>query len=253
MRRPALVLGFVLAAISCNPTPNPGPSPEPLAPDQTLSFPIAQDVADFDPAMVSNPADVDILRNVFSGLYRFDARLREVPDIAMGQPAVSADGLTYTFRLRTGARLSNGDPITADDFVYSWNLAAAGQGDYAGLLDLLAGYPAVANGSASQMSGLAATDPTTLTVKLLKRAPHFPTLVGLRPFWVVDRNVIAAAGEDAWALKPETLIGSGPFRLSARSPGQSMDFMPVSGWYGGKTGALARVHVEVVADTTAQV
>jgi len=252
MRIRAALLALIVA-VACNPTGNPPPSPEPLAPDQTLSFPIAQDLADFDPAMISNPADVDILRNVFSGLYRFDARLREVPDIAMGQPAVSTDGLTYTFRLRTGARFSNGDPITADDFVYSWNRAAARQGDYAGLLDLIAGYPAVANGSATQMSGLAATDATTLTVKLLKRAPYFPTLVGLWPFWVVDRNVIAAAGEDAWALKPETLIGSGPFRMSGRSPGQSMDFVPVSGWYGGKTGALARVHVEVVADTTAQV
>ncbi len=168
MRIRAAVLALVFA-VACNPTGNPPPSPEPLAPDQTLSFPIAQDLADFDPAMMSNPGDVDILRNVFSGLYRFDARLREVPDIAMGQPAVSADGLTYTFRLRTGARFSNGDPITADDFVYSWNRAAARQGDYAGLLDLIAGYPAVANGSASQMSGLAATDATTLTVKVTFR------------------------------------------------------------------------------------
>ncbi|TMF20344.1 MAG: hypothetical protein E6I35_02120, partial [Chloroflexi bacterium] len=53
------------------------PIPQPLATDQTLSFPIAQDVSDFDPAQISSAADVDILRNVFSGLYRFDQQLRE--------------------------------------------------------------------------------------------------------------------------------------------------------------------------------
>ena len=257
MRIRAGLLAFVLATIACNPTSNPSPSPEPLADDQTLSFPIAQDVADFDPAMISTAADVDILRNVFSGLYKFDARLRELPDLAVGQPTVSADGLTYTFHIRPDAHFSNGDTVAADDFVYSWNRAASRQGDYAGLFDVIAGFPAVANGSSAQMSGLAAVDATTLTVKLGKRAGYFPALVGLWPFWIVDRKVIASAGEDAWSTKPETLIGSGPFRMSARSPGQSMDFVPVSGWYGGqkdgKSSTLTRVHVEVQADTGTQV
>src|SRR5260370_22392115 len=48
-----------------------GAAREVLASDQTLSFPIAQDVADFDPAQISNPGDIDVLRNVFSGLYKF--------------------------------------------------------------------------------------------------------------------------------------------------------------------------------------
>jgi len=95
----------------------PPPPAEVLATDQTLSFPIAQDVADLDPAQMSSPTDVDIFRNVFSGLYKFDAALHEVPDIATGPADLSADGLTYTFHLRHGATFSNGDPITADDFI----------------------------------------------------------------------------------------------------------------------------------------
>src|SRR2546430_17724823 len=154
------------------------PIPQPLATDQTLSFPIAQDVSDFDPAQISSAADVDILRNVFSGLYRFDQQLREIPDLATGQPTVSADGLTYTFHLRTDGRFSNGDPITAADFVYSWNRAVARQGDYAGLFSLIAGYQDVASGRSSQMSGLVKTDDFTLAVTLSKRAGYFFTLVG---------------------------------------------------------------------------
>ena len=253
MRAPAWLIAVVIAVVSCNPNPSPTPSPEPLAADQTLSFPIAQDVADFDPALISTAADVDILRNVFSGLYRFDDQLHEVPDIAVGQPTMSTDGLTYTFRIRTDAKFSNGDPITAGDFVYSWNRAAARQGDYAGLFAVIAGYPAVASGKSREMSGLSKTDDTTLTVTLAKRASYFLTELGLWPFWVVDQKVIAEAGEDLWFTKPETLVGSGPFRLTARTPGQAMDFEPVLGWYGGKTGALTRVHVEVLADTGAQI
>jgi oligopeptide transport system substrate-binding protein len=253
MRAPACWIAVIIAVVACNPNSNPPPSPEPLAADQTLSFPIAQDVADFDPALISSAADVDILRNVFSGLYRFDDQLHEVPDIAVGRPTVSADGLTYTFRLRSDARFSNGDPITAADFVYSWNRAAARQGDYAGLFALIAGYPALASGKARDMSGVTRTDDTTLTVTLVKPASYFLTEVGLWPFWVVDQKVISAAGQDGWFTKPETLVGSGPFHMTSRVPGQSMDFEPVLNWYGGKTGALTHVHVEVVADGAAQV
>ena len=190
---------------------------------------------------------------MFSGLYKFDQQLREVPDLATGQPIVSAEGLTYTFHIRTNGRFSNGDPITAGDFIYSWNRAASKQGDYAGLFAVIAGYQEVASGKATQMSGLAKADDHTLSVTLSKRAGYFLTEVGLWPFWAVDQKVIAAAGEDAWFTKPDALVGSGPFRLTARTPGQSMDFEPVPAWYGGKTGALTHVHVEVMPDTSAQV
>jgi oligopeptide transport system substrate-binding protein len=243
----------VVVLLGCNPNSNPPPVVEPLASDQTLSFPIAQDVADFDPALISSAADVDILRNVFSGLYRYDQKLTEVPDLAVGQPVVSADGLTYTFRIRPDGKFSNGDPITAADFIYSWDRAVAKQGDYAGLFAVIAGYGDVASGKTAQMSGLAKVDDFTLSVTLTKRAGYFSSLVALWPFWVVDQKVIASAGEDAWSLKPETLIGTSPFRMTGRVPGQSMDFEPVPAWFGGKTGAITHVHVEVVADPAAQV
>ncbi len=229
------------------------PAPEVLAKDQTLSFPIAQDIADFDPAQISAPADIDVLRNVFSGLYRFDEKLREMPDLAVGLPTVSADGLTYTFHLRHDARFSNGDLITADDFLYSWNRAAAKQGEYAGLFQAVAGYDLVAQGRATQLSGLVKVDDYTFTSTLTKPAGYWFTEVGLWPFWVVDRKVIASAGEDVWFTKPEALIGSGPFRMTARAAGQSLDFEPVTGWLGGKTGAIKHIHIDVLADPEVQV
>ena len=249
----AIALIALLLVVLVGKPPGASTPTEPLAADQTLSFPIFQDVSDLDPALISAPADVDILRNVFSGLYKFDAQLHEVPDLAAGQPTVSADGLTYTFHLRHDGQFSNGDAITAADFIYSWSRAAAKQGDFAGLFSVVAGYDTVAAGRASQLSGLAKVDDFTFTATLTKKAGFFFTEVGLWPFWVVDQKVIAGAGEDGWFTKPETLIGSGPFRMTARVPGQSMDFQPANGWYGGSTGKLVHVHVEVVPDPAAQV
>ena len=253
MRARAWLLAAAICLVACEPNSSPTPSPEPLASDQTLSFPLTEDLADLDPALISDPGDVDILRNVFSGLYRFDDGLHEVPDLADGQAVISADGLEYTFKIKGGARFSNGDPLTAADVQYSWNRAARRQGDYASLFSLIAGYPAVAAGRAATMSGLSVVDTQTLKVTLLKPARYFLTEVALWPFWVVDRNVIASAGEDSWFNQPSTLIGSGPFRMTARTPGQSMDFGPVTDWYGGKTGALTRVHIQIVADQGMQI
>ena len=254
MRRSGVILIVALLAVpaACQQSA-PAPTPVPLAADQTLSFPIAQDVADFDPALISSATDVDILRNVFSGLYTFDTRLHEVPDLATAMPDVSSDGLTYTFHLRHDARFSNGDAITAADFAYSWNRTVAKQGDYAGLFDLIAGYGDVASGKSPQMSGVVKVDDYTLQVTLTKPAGYFAVVVGLWPFWVVDQKVIESAGDSAWFTKPDTLVGSGPFHMTARTPGQSMDFEPEPGWFGGKTGALTHVHVEVLPDPAAQV
>ena len=224
-----------------------------LAADQTLSFPVDQDVADFDPAQMTSPADVDVLRNLFSGLYRFDDKLHLVPDVATSLPEISADGLTYTFHLREGAHFSNGDPITSDDVLFSWNRAAAKQGEYASLFAPIRGYVQVAQGHAKTMAGLAENGAYEVIATLNAPAGYFLTLVALWPFWLVDQKVVTAAGDDVWYTKPDTLVGSGPFKLAARQVGQSLDFTPVAGWYGGSTGALKHVHVEVQPDPDQQV
>lgn len=254
MRKRASLALIILAMAACTPgesAPNKQETPR-LAEDQTLSFPISQDISDFDPALISNPADVDILRNVFSSLYKMDAQLHVVLDVAIDMPFISSDGLTYTFHLRHNAQFSNGDPITAADFIYSWNRAAAKQGDFASLFSLIAGYQDVVAGKATQMSGLVKYDDYTFSATLTKHAGYFLNDLTLWPYWLVDQKVISTAGDDAWWMAPDTLIGSGPFRLSARVPGQSLDFTPVSGWYGG-FGNLTHVHVEVVADAAMQV
>src|ERR1700682_4957116 len=133
----ALALGAVCVAAACGGSSSS--SGETLAADQTLSFPMQDDFATLDPGHLSAAQDIDIFRNVFNGLYKFDDTLKEVPDIASGPPTISADGLTYTFPMRHDAKFSNGDPVKADDFIYSWSRAARLQGDYASVFEPVVG------------------------------------------------------------------------------------------------------------------
>src|SRR2546430_16704498 len=127
---------------------------ENLASDQTLSFPMVDDVGNLDPGTMSAAGDIAIFRNSFSGLYKFDDQLNEVPDIATGAPQISADGLTYTFKMKNNVKFSNGDPVKADDFIFSWDRVAAMQGDYASVMQPVVGYDEVSTGKATHMSGL---------------------------------------------------------------------------------------------------
>ena len=246
------MVALVACVLSASCTLGGGGANEQLAADQTLSFPISQEISDFDPAQVTSPADVDLLRNVFSGLYGFDDHLHLVPDIATEFPDISADGLTYTFHLRHNAHFSNGDAIQADDVIYSWNRAAAKQGEFAALFSPIRGYELVAQGRSKKLAGLTKTDDFTVVATLSTPTGYWLTEVGLWPYWLVDQKVVSSAGDDVWFTEPETLIGSGPFKLVSHAAGQSLDFAPVPHWYGGSTGALQRVHVEIVPDAPTQ-
>src|SRR6266581_5957839 len=226
---------------------------ENLASDQTLSFPMVDDVGNLDPGTMSAAVDIDIFRNTYSGLYKFDDQLNEVPDIATGAPTISTDGLTYTFKMKNNVKFSNGDPVKADDFLFSWNRAAAIQGDYASVFAPVAGYDDVAGGKATEMTGLKKIDDYSFSATLSAPAAYWFTEVALWTAWVVDSKAITAGGGDAkWFTDPSTFVSTGPFKMTARTAKQSIDFEPVANWWGGSTGAIKKVHIEIIADQSAQ-
>jgi len=247
----AVALGAVtFAATACG---GGNTTSETLAADQTLSFPLVDDVGDLDPAHMSAAVDIDIFRNVFSGLYKFTDDLKEVPDIASGPPNISSDGLTYTFPMRHDVKFSNGDPVKADDFIYSWNRAARIQGDYASVMAPVVGYTDVSTGKATAMSGLTKIDDYTIQAKLSAPAGYWYTEVALWTAWVVSKKAVdAGGGDNTWFTNPANLIGTGQFKLTARTAKASLDFDAVPSWWGGSTGTLKKVHIEVIADQKAQ-
>jgi oligopeptide transport system substrate-binding protein len=265
--RLAALLG--LLALACSNNGAVGSAQSPLAGNQALRFPIQQDLGTLDPAMIQSETDAGIAQNLFDGLLKFDGNLNVAPDIALRLPDVSSDGLTYTFKLRPDAAFSNGDAVTSKDVLYSWNRAAAMQGPYAANLSPIAGYDKVAGNQASgaalrdllekkdptvTMSGLTAPDDTTVVVKLASAAGWFESAIAQHAAvgTVVDQNVVRN-DFDGWWKKPDTLVGTGAFKLVTNTPGQAYEFGAVSSWWGRPKPTLKSVHVDVVADAGAAV
>src|SRR5579864_8180187 len=216
LRLAALAIAVVLFGCTQNST---GTTAHQLAADQTLRIPIdgapQSGGTSLDPGLLSSFTETAIGQNLFDGLYSYDAHMHQQPDLAQGPPQVSADGMTYTFHIRPDARFWNGDPVTANDFVYSWNRAAALQGDWASnAFQPVAGYDAVAQAgqiTSSTHLDVSAPDAHTLVAHLSQPAGYWIAALVLPATWVVDEKAVATS-PDQWWTTPESLVGTGPFR-----------------------------------------
>jgi oligopeptide transport system substrate-binding protein len=243
-----LLAGLTLLVTGCESSP----PPVQFADDQVLRLVAPQDVLTLDPAKMHQPSvGLSLARNVFGGLYKFRDDGVEVPDLARSMPNISPDGLTWTFHLRTDARFSNGNPVKAADVLYSWNrVASLAESDYDSptLFSVVVGYADLQARRTTGLSGLTATDDHTVVAKVTAPSGFWLVDLGLPFTAVIDKNVVAGSGEETWWTTPEGLVGTGPFRMTSRAKGRSLDFEPVTNWWGGSTGRLKRIHVDVVAD-----
>jgi oligopeptide transport system substrate-binding protein len=240
-----------------------------LAVEQMLKFPLLHDFGSLDPGVSDAETDLQIQQNMFDNLVKFDNNLNLVPDLATTVPQPSADGLTYTFLLRHDVTFSNGDKLTSRDVLYSWNRAAAMQGAYANNLSAIDGYTAVSANTASgstlegllekkdtsvTLTGLTAPDDYTVKVKLSGAAGWFLSAIAVAGAAgsIVDQSVVKA-DFDNWWTKPETAIGTGPFKLAARVQDQSADFVAVDAWWGSPKPTVKKVHLDILTDASAAI
>lgn len=175
-----------------------------------------------DPHIVTGQLDGRVSAAMFEGLLQFDPRTGDpIPGIAERYQR-SPDGLVYTFYLRSNATWSTGEPITARDFVWSWQrvLAPATAADYAGQLFYIRNAEAYCTGKTNPATGqrysakdvaVEAFDDRTLRVELVAPTPFFPDLCASRPLAVVPKKCIEKHG-DRWVRAPDAAF-SGAFTL----------------------------------------
>ena len=154
---------------------------ETLAEEQTFTYRILDELATLDPGLVQDVDGNDVARGLFEGLYNHDAEGNIVPGVALSH-TMSDDGLTYTFSLRPEARWSNGDPVTANDFVYAWRRAASPElaSEYSWFISLMGVANAdavIAGESPLEDLGVRAVDDLTLEVTLGQPLPYFPQML----------------------------------------------------------------------------
>ncbi len=204
-----IMLALVTGACKAKPAPGktPGNTSGPTPAQQTqLSVHVGSEPDIIDPALNSAADVATMLLHTFEGLMTLDKNGTPIYGQAESH-TVSADGLTYTFKLREGLKWSDGKPLTANDFVWSWNRAVNPEtaADYEYMFESIEGY-------AENKLNVTAPDERTLIVKLVAPTPYFLELCAFPTFFPVRQDVVEA-NPDTWTLNPSTYIGNGPYVL----------------------------------------
>ena len=172
-----------------------------------------------DPAQVQGVPEHRILQGLFEGLTVVDENASPAPGVAESWD-ISADGKTYVFHLRKDAMWSDGVPVTANDFVYSWlrELDPMTAAPYAWFPAMfLEGGAAYNAGEAGpEAVGVKALDDYTLEVKLVGPLAYVLGALEHYSFAVVPQHAVEKYGED-W-IKPENFVGNGPYTLKEWTP-----------------------------------
>jgi len=216
---------------------------------QTLLLGNGAEPADLDPQVVTAYTDQNILLALFEGLTAIDEQSsRPVPAAALSWDA-SADGLAWTFHLRDGLRWSDGESLSADDFVRSWRrmLLPEFGAEYAYLLYPIRNAEAFNKGRLSDplALGIGAPDARTVRIVLERPTPYLPVLAALPPWFPVNPRVLerfgaAARRGTAWT-RPGNLVGNGPFSLEDWSPNSRIVVARNPHYWGAASVALRKI------------
>ena len=141
---------------------------------------------------------ISALRHLYEGLYKLDAN----GEIVLGQAAsaeTSEDKLTWTFTLRDDITWSDGQPVTAGDFVFGFDNLAAQGGDYSTILsDVAESYEA--------------PDDKTLVIKLKQPCGYLPSILAFPPTYPARQDYVEKYGE-AYATDPDKAVYNGPYEM----------------------------------------
>jgi ABC-type oligopeptide transport system substrate-binding subunit len=166
-----------------------------------------------DPHKVNDGMSNEVLTAVFDGLYTLDAD-GQIDPLMAESVEKSDDGLTYTFTIRD-ASWSNGTPVTAQDFEYSWKrlvnpATAAPNSNEAVAAGIKNANEIVNEGMDYTQLGVTALDDKTLQVQLAADVPYFQALLVRPAFLPVNQAYLESVG-DTYGQTPETTIYNGPF------------------------------------------
>jgi peptide/nickel transport system substrate-binding protein/oligopeptide transport system substrate-binding protein len=248
------------AAAPATDAPTVAPPLESTAPNTgggTISIGFESDIQYVDPALAYDVVSFTPGRLLFDQLVMYDDSTGLVPGLAEAMPTVSADGKTYTFKLRSGVQFHKPDgsvlrDMTADDVVASLNrildpkLTPSPSPVGGAFFSIIAGSEAVLDGTAPTATGIRAIDPLTVEIELNAPDKRLLNILAM-PFGSV---LPAEAGLDALAFGAAP-IGTGPYHLVEYKPGESMTFAR-NETYWGEMPPSAAVEIRIGLDANTQ-
>ena len=222
-----LALVMVVGLIGCGTkapaeSQAPAESAAPAAAGGTLNIMVEVEVASLDPQVADDGTSFEVIADFTDGLKQMDAKGGVIDALCAGE-TVSDDGLTYTFKIRDDAKWSNGDPVTAADFVFGWQRAADPKtaSEYSYMMSDIGQIKNAAAVIAGEKPvtdlGVTAVDEKTLQVQLEVPVSYFDQILYFPTFYPVNQKFYESCG-DSYATSPETVLSNGAFILTSYEP-----------------------------------
>lgn len=219
--------------------------------DGVMDVCIASEPDSIDPALSTSLDGGTMNLHTFEGLVKWapdkGGKAKLVPGMAEKWD-VSDDKLEWTFHLRKELKWSDGSPLTAKDFVYSWNrLVNPDTGaDYEYMLDMVAGYD-----SEDKKLEIEAVDDQTFKVKLAKLTPYFEEICAFPATAPVKQEIIEDSEIKDWTSKPDTYVSNGPFKMTERKRNSKIVMEPNENYYDAKKVETKKLVFRLMDDTNA--
>ena len=242
-----LALFSTVILVGCGST-----SSQKSAPKGTVRISAKDIISTMDPSLNTDVIGAQNLNNTMEGLYRFKGKNIK-PALATNLAKPTNNGLTYTFKLRPNAKWSNGDPITASDFVYSWRRTVdpKTKSTYSYIFEGITNAKDISAGKKPVNSlGIKALNKHTLQVDLEKPVPYFNTLLTSPTFFPQNKKVITKWGKK-YGTNSQTLVSNGPFKLVKwNSPDNSWTEVKNDKYWDAKDVKVQKLQYQVVKDAS---
>lgn len=238
-----LVISTVLAACSG------GDSKESKS-KQVLNLVTASDIPSMNSALATDMVSFQMYENVLEGLYRLDKNTEPVPALAEGDPKETDGGKTWTIKLRKDAKWSNGDSVTANDFVYAWRNVVDPRtaSEYAFIMFDIENAQEVNKGKKQPEDlGVKAIDDNTLEIKLKNKQPYFKGLLAFGTFMPKNQKFAEKLG-DKYGLDVKSTLYNGPFKMSEWKTEESVKLVKNDKYWDKDKVKLDEINYKVVKD-----
>jgi len=248
----SLVLSMILGACGTksNDSSNAGSSNGKAK--QVLNIMETAEIPTMNTYMAQDAASYNVMNQVFEGLMRLDQDNKPTLGMAAAEPTANADHTVYTFKLRD-AKWSNGDPVTANDFVYAWRQAidpknASPYGAYMMGGVIKNASDIAANKKKPEDLGVKAIDDKTLEVTLEHPINYFESLMTFPLFYPMNQKYVESKGKQ-YASNSDNMIYNGPFTLTKwNGTGDSWTYVKNPNYWDKDTVKLSQINVNVVKD-----
>ncbi|EOP09043.1 peptide ABC transporter substrate-binding protein [Bacillus sp. WC2507] len=241
----ALVTTLLLTA--CN---NKANKSDTEAKKQVLNVTVSEEIPSLDTAKTMDGTSAHVMQNIFEGLYVLDDQDQPIPAVAKSFQR-SEDGKKYTFDLRKDAKWSNGDSVTANDFMFAWKRAinAETTSQYASMLFYVKNAKEINKGTMPlDALGVKVINDYKLEVELEQPIPYFLQLLALPIYLPQHESFLKEQGKN-YALEHSNLIYNGPFVLEKWKHEQEFQLKKNATYWDQKKVKLDEINFQIVKDT----